>query len=587
MDWHIILQQSRVDFSFILPEAMLVFFALAILLTDFFLTPAQKGWNAITAMLGVVFSGISLWLMVGAASQRYTAFDNSIVIDPFFIFFGFLFLASTALVILLSVRYMELEREQHGEYYALMLLATAGMMFLACGNDLVVLFLALETMALSFYVLTGFLRRERRSNEAAMKYLLMGAFSSGILAYGFSILYGIAGSTHLDVISIRLAERHQMLPGGDILIFLAIATVAAGVFFKIAAVPFHQWAPDVYEGAPTSITAYVSVASKAASFALLLRLFLTVFWPVRIDWVMLMAAVAVLSMTIGTLAAITQNNVKRLLAYSSITQVGYILLGFVASVNPDGSLNPRGLQAMAFYLFAYAFFNTGAFAVVMVLRHKGVIGDDIDDLNGLIERNPGAAILMLIFLLSLAGIPPTAGFVAKLLIFWSLIETGHYILAIVSVAYILPAVYYYFRMVAAMWVRTSTDPVKPIISWARKIRARRNGHRHPRRRNFPRTVSPPREIFHHQSLLPLESEVGHDLSTSHSSKAIQAGCHAARHGYGASDDHDWLGGDWRRSRLFPGSASAHKPHPRADFGRARLRRRHLGNRPPPLPLREK
>src|ERR1700758_1715653 len=359
MDWHAILQQSRVDFSFILPEAMLVFFALAILLTDFFLTPAQKGWNAITAMLGVGFSGISLWLMVGAASQRYSAFDNSIVIDPFFIFFGFLFLASTALVILLSVRYMELEHEQHGEYYALMLLATAGMMFLACGNDLVVLFLALETMALSFYVLTGFLRRERRSNEAAMKYLLMGAFSSGILAYGFSILYGIAGSTHLDVISVRLAERHQMLPGGDILIFLAIATVAAGVFFKIAAVPFHQWAPDVYEGAPTPITAYVSVASKAASFALLLRLMTVVFWPVRVDWVMLMAAVAVLSMTIGTLAAITQNNIKRLLAYSSITQVGYILLGFVACVNsPIGFLT--GMKGVAFYLFAYAFMTIGA-----------------------------------------------------------------------------------------------------------------------------------------------------------------------------------------------------------------------------------
>jgi NADH-quinone oxidoreductase subunit N len=409
MDWQSILQQSRVDFSFILPEAMLIFFALAILLTDFFLTPAQKAWNSITAMLGVLFSGAALGIIwKNLQGQRFWAFDKSIIIDPFFIFFGFLFLASTALVILLSVRYMDLEREQHGEYYALMLLATAGMMFLACGNDLVVLFLALETMALSFYVLTGFLRRERRSNEAAMKYLLMGAFSSGILAYGFSILYGIAGSTHLDRISVRLAERHQMLPGGDILIFLAIATVAAGVFFKIAAVPFHQWAPDVYEGAPTPITAYVSVASKAASFALLLRLFLTIFWPVRIDWVMLMAAVAVLSMTIGTLAAITQNNVKRLLAYSSITQVGYILLGFVASVNPDGSLNPRGLQSMAFYLLVYAFFNTGAFAVVIVLRHKGVIGDDIDDLNGLIERSPGAAILMLIFLLSLAGIPPTA-----------------------------------------------------------------------------------------------------------------------------------------------------------------------------------
>ena len=470
MDWQAILQQSRVDLSFVLPEAMLVFFALAILLTDFFLTPAQKGWNSITAMLGVFFSGAALAIIFkNLKGQRYSAFDNSVIIDPFFIFFGFLFLASTALVILLSVRYMGLEHEQHGEYYVLMLLATAGMMFLACGNDLVVLFLALETMALSFYVLTGFLRRERRSNEAAMKYLLMGAFSSGILAYGFSILYGIAGSTHLDEISVRLAQRHMTLQGGDILIFLAIATVAAGVFFKVAAVPFHQWAPDVYEGAPTSITAYVSVASKAASFALLLRLFLTVFWPVRADWTALMATVAVLSLTIGTLAAITQNNLKRLLAYSSITQVGYILLGFVAAVNPDGTLNPRGLQSAAFYLLVYAFFNTGAFAVIIVLRHRGVIGDDIDDLNGLIERNPGAAILMLIFLLSLAGIPPTAGFVAKLLVFWSLIETGHYILAIVSVVYILPAVYYYFRMVAAMWVRESRDPVRPTISWGQYV----------------------------------------------------------------------------------------------------------------------
>src|ERR1700720_282188 len=200
MDWQSILQQSRADFFFVLPEAMLVFFALAILLTDFFLTPAQKGWNSVTAMLGVVFSAASVSLIwKDSRPGHYSAFDKSIVIDPFFIFFCFLFLASTALVILLSVRYMELEHEQHGEYYALMLLATAGTMFLACGNDLVVLFLALETMALSFYVLTGFLRRERRSNEAAMKYLLMGAFSSGILAYGFSILYCIAGSTHLDL----------------------------------------------------------------------------------------------------------------------------------------------------------------------------------------------------------------------------------------------------------------------------------------------------------------------------------------------------------------------------------------------------
>ena len=472
MNWGDIFAQARGDVSFIFPEIMVAGFGLAILLTDFLLGARQRAWNSLTAMLGVILSAASFYVIKPAAVAPFgptKAFDGSIVIDPFFIFFGCIFLASTALVILLSVRYMEIENEQHGEYYALMLFAVVGMMFLACGNDLVVLFVALETMALSFYVLTGFLRRDRRSNEAALKYVLIGAFSSGILAYGFSILYGLSGSTNLDKIARSLAERHAQNPGADLLTFLALGTVAAGVFFKIAAVPFHQWAPDVYEGAPTAITAYVSVASKTASFALLLRLFLTVFWPIRMDWIMLVAAVAILSLTVGNLAAMTQSNIKRLLAYSSIGHVGYILLGLVAAVNPNGSLNPRGLQSMAFYLFVYAFFNTGAFAIVIVLRHKGVIGDEVEDLNGLIQRNPGAAVLMLIFLLSLAGIPPTGGFVAKLLIFWALIETKHYILAVVSVAYILPAVYYYFRMVAAMFVRDSTDPVLPMISPAQKF----------------------------------------------------------------------------------------------------------------------
>jgi len=472
MDWSLIFQQTQRDFGLIFPEVMLAAFGLAILLTDFLLGSRQKAWNSLTAMLGVILSALSIYIIRPAASAPFgptRGFDNSIIIDPFFIFFGVVFLASTALVILLSVRYMEIEEEQHGEYYALMMFATVGMMFLACGNDLVVLFVGLETMALSFYVLTGFLRRDRRSNEGAMKYVLMGAFSSGILAYGFSILYGLTGSTNLDVISVRLAARHAQMPRADLLIFLALGTVATGVFFKIAAVPFHQWAPDVYEGAPTSVTAYVSVASKTASFALLLRLFLTIFWPVRLEWVTLLAAVAVLSLTVGNLAAMTQTNVKRLLAYSSIAHVGYILLGFVAAVNTDGSLNQRGLQAMAFYLFVYAFFNTGAFAIVIVLRHKGVIGDEVDDLNGLIQRNPTAAVLMLIFLLSLAGIPPTAGFVGKLLVFWALIETKHYILAVLSVLYILPAVYYYFRMVAAMFARESTVPEAPVISVAQRF----------------------------------------------------------------------------------------------------------------------
>ena len=249
MDWHSIFDQARTDVVFLFPEAMLVFFGLATLLTDFLLTKPQKSWNALTAMLGVLLSGASLWLLVRPATEHQTAFSNSIVIDPFFIFFGSILLAATALAILLSVRYLEVEDEQSGEYYGLVLLAAAGMMFLACGNDLVVLFVALQTVAISFYVLTGYLTRERRANEAALKFMLQGAFSSAILAYGFSILYGIAGSTNLELIQRAVQQRHADFPGADLLTFLALGTITAGLLFKIAAVPFHHWAPDADQGA--------------------------------------------------------------------------------------------------------------------------------------------------------------------------------------------------------------------------------------------------------------------------------------------------------------------------------------------------
>ena len=460
---------SRADFQLIKPMVMLALFGLGILLTDFLLEPRYKYWNAVMAMVGVGFSGFTLWqLYVGLRrenSDGFVGFHRTILVDPFFLFFSFLFLAATALVILLSVRYMEIEAEHHGEYYALMLFATIGMMFMTSGIDIIVQFIALETMAISFYVLAGFLRDDRRSNEGALKYLLLGAFSSGILAYGFSVMYGLAGSTQLE----RITGAFLMRPPGDILVVLALVTVSAGLFFKVAAVPFHQWAPDVYEGAPTSITAYISVGSKTASLALLLRLFLTVFWPSRENWVVLLAGVAVASMTVGNLAAITQTNIKRLLAYSSISHVGYILLGLVAG-------NETGLRGMAFYLFVYAFMNTGAFAIVILLRRKGLIGDDLEDLNGLIQRSPGAAVLLLIFMLSLAGIPPTAGFVGKYYIFLSLIQAGSqtgrhlfYWLAVLAVLYIVPAVYYYFRIVVHAWMREASDPVRPTMSPAQAV----------------------------------------------------------------------------------------------------------------------
>lgn len=437
----------------ILPAVWLAAFGLAILLADFLLGPRHKWINAAGALLGVAASGVALWRLRGASAMGESGFGGAIRVDPFFVFFGFLFLAATALVILLSVKYLELEAEHRGEYYALLLFACVGMMFLAAGMDLVVLFLALETMAICFYILTGYLRRDRRSNEAALKYLLLGAFSSGLIAYGFSIMFGLSGSTQLEAVAAAFAGR---LPG-DIFALLALITVSAGLFFKIAAVPFHQWAPDAYEGAPTPITAYISVASKAASFALLLRIFLTAFWPLRLDWEGMLAGVALATLTWGNLAALQQTNIKRLLAYSSIAHVGYILLGLVAG-------NETGLRGIAFYLFIYAFMTTGAFAVVVLMRREGVVGDELEDMNGLIRRNPTAALLMLIFLISLAGIPPTGGFVGKYLIFQALIETDHIWLAIFGALYIVPAVYYYFRVIKHMWLTEASDPVRPTIS---------------------------------------------------------------------------------------------------------------------------
>jgi len=456
----------RHDFFLILPEVELTLFGLAILLFDFMLGVKDKAGNAVFAMLGVIFSGISLYRLRALGPDAVGGFNSSIVVDPFFLFFGMIFLIATALVILLSVRYLQVENENHGEYYALLLFATVGMMFMASGYDLIVQFLGLETMAISFYILTGFLRHQKRSNEAAVKYLLLGAFSSGLLAYGFSLLYGMSAMaqingplglplqvprTNLDVVRTALELRGPT----DLLVLLSIVTVAAGLFFKVAAVPFHQWAPDVYEGAPTPITAYVSVASKTASFALLLRLVLYAFWPVRVSWIEIIAGVAVASLTLGNFAAITQTNVKRLLAYSSISHVGYILLGLVAVLSGDG--NETGLKGIGFYLFVYAFMTIGAFAVIIVLRRQGMIGDELDDLDGLIDRSPASAIVLLIFMLSLAGIPPLAGFVGKYYILLSLIETQHYYLALLGALYIVPALYYYFRIVMHAWLR---DPEK-------------------------------------------------------------------------------------------------------------------------------
>jgi NADH-quinone oxidoreductase subunit N len=436
------------DHFAIVPAIMLALFGCAILLFDFliFPDPRQRKWLLIFVVLAEVFTGVGLVRQMHylANSATLEAFNGSVIVDDFSIFFNWLFLIAAVIVSVVSYRYLENAGEHHGEYYSLILFAQCGMYFLATGADLVTLFVGLELMALSFYVMVGFLRSEKRSNEAAMKYLLLGAFSSGFLVYGFSVLYGIAGSTNLKTIADTVASR----PAWDPVVYLALITTAVGLLFKIAAAPFHMWAPDAYEGAPTTVTAYLSVASKAASFAFLLRLFygqLAPFAAMRDVWAPILAVVAVITMTVGNLAAINQSNVKRLLAYSSISHAGYMLLGLVAG-------NEHGITGIEVYLMVYTFMNLGAFLVLIALRRQKIIGDEMDDISGLMKKSPGYAVLMLIFLISLAGIPPTAGFLGKYYIFWSLIEAHMYTLAVIATLYAAVAIYYYFRIVKSMFV---------------------------------------------------------------------------------------------------------------------------------------
>ena len=438
------------DFHVLKPAIVLCLFGCGILLTDAFLVRriGQRWLNSVTALVGEAIVAIVLlqYLPDVRSGGSLSGLGGSILVDGFGVFFNLIFMLAAALAVILSARYMEAEGEQRGEYYALILFAQAGMSIMATGQDLVVLFVALETMALSFYVMVGFLRNSKRSNEAAMKYLILGAFSSGLLAYGFSVLYGISGSTSLAAIGAAIGAR----AGLDWIMALALITTSVGLFFKIAAAPFHMWAPDVYEGAPTPITAYVSVASKAASFALMIRLFVTAYGSVAEAWVPLLAIVAIATMTIGNLAAVTQSNLKRLLAYSSVAHGGYILLGLVA-------FSETGLRGIAIYLLAYVFMNFGAFALVAALRRDGEAAEELDDLNGLFGRAPGYTILMAIFMLSLAGIPPLAGFYGKYYIFLALLGEGYYILAVFAALYVAVSAYYYFRVIRACWLGQAAE----------------------------------------------------------------------------------------------------------------------------------
>jgi NADH-quinone oxidoreductase subunit N len=352
----------------------------------------------------------------------------------------------------MSVRFLEIEGASPGEYYFLILCATLGMMIMAGGIDLISIFIGLETMAVSFYILAGFMKPNQRSNEAAVKYFLLGAFSLGILLYGMSLMYGLSGTTNLRQMAVIFASQPR-----DLRLVLAVILVVAGVGFKIAAVPFHMWAPDVYEGAPTPITAFLSVGSKAASFAMLLRIFLEGLPSMSPDWQQLFWLLAVVTMTVGNVAAVSQTNIKRMLAYSSIAHAGYVLIGVVAGTS-------RGVTAMLVYLFVYAFMQLGAFAVVALLHRRDTIGDELKDFSGLSARNPIAAFAMLLFMLSLGGIPPTAGFMGKFWLFGAAIDAHFYWLAVIGVLNSAISLYYYVRVVVFMYIKRDVSGSEPTTS---------------------------------------------------------------------------------------------------------------------------
>ncbi len=445
---------SASDFYYLLPEFVLAAVAMVVLVADVFVPRARASVLAWISLAGIV---ATLLALVPAAGVQMTIARGMVAIDGFSLFFQTLFLLAAGLTILTSIRYLQIEGARAGTFFFLILCATLGMMFMAAGSDLITIFIGLETMAISFYVLAGFLKPSPRSNEAAVKYFLLGTFSLGLLLYGMSILYGLSGTTNLGEIAGVLASEERSR-----WVVLAVILVAAGVAFKIAAVPFHMWAPDVYEGAPTPIAGFLSVGSKAASFAMLLRIFVQGLPSLNADWRLLFYVLSVMTMTVGNIAALTQSNVKRMLAYSSIAHAGYLLIGVVAGT-------PRGVTAMLVYLFIYAFMQLGAFAVVTMLRRQDVIGDELKDLSGLFARNPVAALAMLVFMLSLGGIPPTAGFMGKFYLFSAAIEAGYVWLAVIGVLNSAISLYYYFRVVVFMWIKTETIGSRAVVNPAMAV----------------------------------------------------------------------------------------------------------------------
>ena len=429
------------------PEICMLATAVVVILSDLFFQ--RKSLLAIISLVGLAAAFCFTVYLWGGNTQ--TMFNNMLAIDKFALFFQLLFPVMAALVILASTDYVSKFDSFQGEYYALVLLSTLGMMLVSAAADLISIFVALELISISLYALVGFLK-DAKSTEASLKYLLLGASASAILLYGMAFIFGFTGKTQLGDIS--QAIRNLSLVGVSATpgLMLGLILLIVGFGFKIAAFPFQMWVPDVYEGAPTPITAYLSVASKAAGFAIILRIFYSAFsFPTWLshDWGMIFAVLAAIGMTVGNIVAIPQTNIKRMLAYSSIAQAGYLILG-IATMGFSPTMSHLGQSSLLFFLAGYAVTNLGAFIAVIAISNK-VGSDRISDYDGMGKRAPMLALALTLCLISLTGIPPTAGFMAKFYIFSSAVQHGLLWLVIIAVLNSVVSAYYYLRVVKVMW----------------------------------------------------------------------------------------------------------------------------------------
>ena len=445
----------EINWQLLMPELVIALTLIIVLVFDLFdsISKMVLGW------MTIVGAGIAL----GVSIQMHQAdtggpqFNEMFKVDNFSLFFNIIFLVSTILVVLISMSYLDRRDRKQGPYYLLILLATLGMMLMAAGNELIIVFLGLELMSLSLYVLAGYFRESPASSEAGMKYLLLGAFASAFFLYGIALIYGGTGTTSVPAIAeaITADDKSPLLLAG---MFLLVV----GFGFKVAIVPFHQWAPDVYEGAPTTIAAFISAGPKAAGFAAFLRIFMEALPNLQGEWSGALILLAMLTMTVGNVIAIAQTNIKRMLAYSSIAHAGYVLIGLAAAGAAAGNEAARseGISSAILYLLIYCVMNIGAFGAVILAKTEDGESLMISDYAGLGLRKPLLAIFMTIMLLSLAGFPPTAGFVGKFYIFKSAIGSGLYLLVIVGAINTAISAFYYLRVVVTMYMREPEEELE-------------------------------------------------------------------------------------------------------------------------------